>query len=54
VLVDGFNIAPNNQLGDGIDANDVPYLPYFPYVAPPHNPRNHEHHDLQHGPTRTP
>jgi hypothetical protein len=51
VLVDGFNIAPNNQLGDGIDANDVPYLPYFPYVAPPHNPRNHEHHDLQHGPT---
>jgi hypothetical protein len=51
VLVDGFNIAPNNQLGDGIDANDVPYLPYFPYVAPPHNPRSHEHHDLQHGPS---
>jgi len=51
VLVEGFNIAPNNQLGDGIDANDVPYLPYFPYVAPPHNPRNHEHHDLQHGPS---
>ena len=51
VLVDGFNIAPNNQLGDGIDANDVPYLPYFPYVAPPHNPRDHEHHDLQHGPS---
>ena len=22
VLVDGFNIAPNNRLGDGIDAND--------------------------------
>ena len=51
VLVDGFNVAPNNQLGDGIDANDVPYLPYFPYVAPPHNPRNHEHHDVQHGPS---
>ena len=50
VLVDGFNVAPNNQLGDGIDANDAPYLPYFPYVAPPHNPLNHEHHRLQRGP----
>ena len=49
VLVDGFNIAPNNQLGDGIDANDAPYLPYFPYVAPPHNPLNHEHHRVQRG-----
>jgi hypothetical protein len=48
VLVDGFNIAPNNQLGDGIDANDMPYLPYFPYVAPPQNPLNHQHHDTQH------
>jgi hypothetical protein len=52
VLVDGFNIAPNNQLGDGIDANDMPYLPYFPYVGPPQNPRSHEHHDIQHGPSR--
>ena len=48
VLVDGFNIAPNNRLGDGIDANDMPYLPYFPYVAPPQNPLNHQHHDTQH------
>jgi len=47
VLVDGFNIAPNNRLGDGIDANDMPYLPYFPYVAPPQNPLNHQHHDTQ-------
>ncbi len=38
VLVDGFNVAPNNRLGDGIDANDMPFLPYFPYVAPPQNP----------------
>ena len=38
-----FNSAPNNQLGDGVDANDRPFLPYFPYVAPPHNPFNHEH-----------
>ena len=49
VLVPGFNIAPNNQLGDGIDANDVPFLPYFPYVAPPHSPFLHEHHPEQHG-----
>ena len=49
VLVDGFNIAPNNLLGDGIDANDKPYLPYFPYVAPPHNPLTHTHHPEQHG-----
>ena len=49
VLVNGFNIAPNNQLGDGIDANDRPFLPYFPYVAPPHNPFRHSHHPTQHG-----
>ena len=40
VLVPGFNVAPNNQLGDGVDANDKPFLPYFPYVAPPHDPRH--------------
>lgn len=39
-----FNIAPNNQLGDGVDANDKPFLPYFPYVAPPNDPLNHQHH----------
>ena len=47
VLVSGFNIAPNSQLGDGIDANDRPFLPYFPYVAPPHNPFHHSHHRVQ-------
>ncbi|MEA2641053.1 MAG: hypothetical protein QOF51_2447 [Chloroflexota bacterium] len=30
-----FNVAPNNQLGDGVDANDKPYLTSFPYVASP-------------------
>jgi hypothetical protein len=40
VLVAGFNKAPANQLGDGVDANDLPYLPYFPYVALPHDPLN--------------
>jgi hypothetical protein len=30
-----FNKAPNNVLGDGVNANDVPFLSQFPYVAPP-------------------
>jgi hypothetical protein len=30
-----FNVAPNNLLGDGVDANDKPYRPNFPYVASP-------------------
>ncbi|MGH2585883.1 MAG: DUF4331 domain-containing protein, partial [Dehalococcoidia bacterium] len=30
-----FNRAPNNQLGDGVDANDKPSLSSFPYVASP-------------------
>jgi uncharacterized protein DUF4331 len=30
------NKAPNNLLGDGVDANDVAFLPAFPYVATPH------------------
>jgi hypothetical protein len=49
VLVPGFNVAPNNQLGDGVDANDKPYLPYFPYVALPQDPRDHEHHERTDG-----
>ncbi len=36
VLVSGFNIAPNNQLGDGVNSNDVPLLDRFPFHAPPH------------------
>jgi hypothetical protein len=30
-----FNIAPNNQLGDGVNANDKPFLSVFPYVGTP-------------------
>jgi hypothetical protein len=30
------NKSPNNLLGDGVDANDVPFLTTFPYVATPH------------------
>ena len=35
-LTPAFDTSPNNTLGDGIDANDVPYLEVFPYLAPPH------------------
>ena len=30
------NKAPNNQLGDGVNANDKAFLTQFPYVAVPH------------------
>ena len=28
--------SPNNLLGDGVDANDKPFLVHFPYLASPH------------------
>ncbi|MFO0981047.1 MAG: DUF4331 domain-containing protein [Planctomycetota bacterium] len=31
-----FDVPPNNRLGDGVDANDVPFLTVFPFLAPPH------------------
>jgi hypothetical protein len=30
------NKSPNNQLGDGVDGNDKPFLTRFPYVPLPH------------------
>jgi hypothetical protein len=51
VFTPSFNNAPANQLGDGVDANDVPLLPYFPYAALPHNPFSHEHHIEQKAPS---
>ena len=36
VLVPGFNVSPNNALGDGVNSNDIPYLTRFPFHAPPH------------------
>jgi hypothetical protein len=30
-----FNVAPNNALTDGVDADDVPLLPAFPYIGTP-------------------
>jgi len=34
-LTPNFDKAPNNQLGDGVDANDVPLRDSFPYLADP-------------------
>jgi hypothetical protein len=36
VLVTGYGIAPNNQLGDGVNSNDVPLQNVFPFHAAPH------------------
>ena len=34
-LTPDFDKPPNNTLGDGVNANDVPFLDTFPYVATP-------------------
>ncbi|MEX2247077.1 MAG: DUF4331 domain-containing protein [Dehalococcoidia bacterium] len=45
----GFNLgpcvdsAPNNALGDGVDANDKALLASFPYVPSPHSGFSHDH-----------
>jgi len=41
-LTPGFNVLPNNTLGDGccvtpFGGNDVPYLASFPYLGLPHS-----------------
>jgi hypothetical protein len=43
------NVFPNNEISDGVDRNDVPYLNRFPYLGTPHSgniPGNspHNHH----------
>ena len=45
VLIPSFNIAPNNRLGDGVNANDVPYRETFPYMGYAHSGRNRRHID---------
>jgi hypothetical protein len=35
-LTPAFNKSPNNILGDGVTANDKPFLDTFPYLAAPH------------------
>jgi hypothetical protein len=42
-----FNVAPNNQLGDGVDSNDLEFSEQFPYLAAPHQGYQHVHHGQQ-------
>ena len=37
------NRAPNNLLGDGVDANDLPFTQDFPYLGIPHQGYHHHH-----------
>jgi hypothetical protein len=37
------NRTPNNMLGDGVDANDRPFLSAFPYIGTPHQGYDHDH-----------
>lgn len=46
------NNSPNNQVGDGVNENDVPFLSSFPYVGTPHQGYEHSHHKV--GSTTTP
>jgi len=46
------NNTPNNQVGDGVNENDMPFLSSFPYVATPHQGYEHTHHRV--GSTTTP
>ena len=39
---DGF---PHNRIGDGVNANDVPYRETFPYIAAAHSGRDSRHVD---------
>jgi uncharacterized protein DUF4331 len=39
------NRAPNNIIGDGVDANENAFLPTFPYVAPPNQGYDHTGHE---------
>jgi hypothetical protein len=45
VLVPGFNIFPNNSLGDGVNVNDAPFRTQFPYLADCPSGRNRRHID---------
>ncbi len=46
------NNSPNNQVGDGVNANDLPLLNSFPYQSTPHQGYEHTHHQV--GSTATP
>jgi hypothetical protein len=43
ILAKGFNVAPNNLLGDGVNAPDVPPQETFPYVHYAYSGRDSRH-----------
>ncbi len=45
ILVKGFNVAPNNLIGDGVNAPDVPPQETFPYVHYAYSGRDSRHID---------
>ncbi len=45
VLNPSFNIAPNNQLGDGVNVNDAAYRTTFPYLGNCPSGRDRRHLD---------
>jgi hypothetical protein len=45
VLVPGFNVNPNNMLGDGVNVNDAAFQTDFPYLAYAPSGRNRRHID---------
>ena len=45
ILAPGFNIYPNNMIGDGVNTNDMPYQETFPYVAWAQSGRSRRHID---------
>ena len=47
VFTPDFDVAPNNQLGDGVDSNDLEFEEQFPYLATPHQGYQHTHHGQQ-------
>lgn len=45
VLVTGYNVAPNNRLGDGVNTNDMGTQERFPYVGFAQSGRDRRHID---------
>ncbi len=45
VFVPGFNVFPNNRLGDGVNVNDQPFRTTFPYLANAPSGRDRRHID---------
>lgn len=42
-LGDCMGVSPNQDLGDGVDGNDLPFLTEFPYMPTPHPGYDHAH-----------